>query len=81
MRSRGYTEPKNIHPPSMSIKDKIKIFSGEYIRKENKINVIPGKLKIPALFQKDSLNSDRKKDKNKKNINGAINGNNYDKDN
>ena len=88
MRKRLFTQAA---PPSTqnkqgifispSIKDKIKIFSGEYIRKENKINVIPGKLKIPALFQKDSLNSDRKKDKNKKNINGAINGHNYDKDN
>ena len=81
MRSRGYTEPRNVHPPSMSIKDKIKIFSGEYIRKENKINLIPGKLKIPNLFQKDNLNSDRKKDKSKINVNGAINGHNYDKDN
>ena len=39
--------------PGISIKEKIKIFSGEFIkRKIYKANVIPGKLKIPSLFQK-----------------------------
>ena len=50
----------------MSIKEKIKIFSGEYIRKDShKTNALPGKIKIPNMFQKDGLNTERKKEKNK----------------
>ena len=75
MRTRGFTEP------SMSIKEKIKIFSGEYIRKSNhKTNALPGKIKIPSMFQKDGLNTERKKEKNKINIKAEKNGNKSDDD-
>ena len=60
----------------ISIKDKIKIFSGEYIKKEIfKPKIIPGKLKIPLLFMKEintnkEIQNDKKENKNNINING-----------
>ena len=54
---------------SPSIKEKIKIFSGEFIKRQiyedNK--VIPGKLKIPTLFQNDISKKEDDKNDIKKN--------------
>ena len=64
MRGRGYSQPANsfLGKPSTSIKDKIKIFSGEFIKKQIiKAQVIPGKLKMPSLFQKDNITHTEKK--------------------
>ena len=68
-RERLYTQPtqngpilknQNISP---AIKEKIKIFSGEYIKKQLfNDKVIPGKLKIPSLFQKDIIKKSEKED-------------------
>ena len=46
--------PSSGFTPGMSIKEKIKIFSGEFIKRQiySKASVIPGKLKMPSLFQK-----------------------------
>ena len=53
-RSRGFSQPTiNVLGSNSSIKEKIKIFSGEFIKKQiYKAKVLPGKLKIPSLFQK-----------------------------
>ena len=53
-RSRGFSHPAiNVLGSNSSIKEKIKIFSGEFIKKQiYKAKVLPGKLKIPSLFQK-----------------------------
>ena len=53
-RSRGFSQPAiNVLGSNSSIKEKIKIFSGEFIKKQiYKAKVLPGKLKIPSLFQK-----------------------------
>ena len=61
-RGRGYSQPPiAVFGQSSSIKEKIKIFSGEFIKKQIiKAKVIPGKLKIPSLFQK-SINSQSSK--------------------
>jgi hypothetical protein len=76
-RGRGYSQPANSlwSKPGSSIKDKIKIFSGEFIKKQIiKAQVIPGKLKIPSLFQKENIShTEKKKEKEneeKNNING-----------
>ena len=64
IRNRGYSQPANsvLGKPSSSIKDKIKIFSGEFIKKQIiKAQVIPGKLKMPSLFQKENLSHTEKK--------------------
>lgn len=64
MRGRGYSQPANsvLGKPSSSIKDKIKIFSGEFIKKQIiKAQVIPGKLKMPSLFQKENISHTEKK--------------------
>ena len=68
MRKRLFTQAA---PPSTqnkqgvfispSIKDKIKIFSGEFIRKQiYKTKDIPGKLKMPSLFQKENIKKNEK---------------------
>ena len=61
MRKRLFTQtPSSLQNKqgtgiSPSIQDKIKIFSGEFIRKQiYKAKVIPGKLKMPSLFQKEN---------------------------
>ena len=62
-RTRGYSLPSTSQSGE-SIKDKIKIFSGEFIKKQiNKVKVIPGKLKVPSLFQKEKRNSSENKSK------------------
>ena len=68
-RERLYTQPtqlgsifknQNISP---AIKEKIKIFSGELIKSQIfKDKVIPGKIKIPSLFQKDTIKESEKED-------------------
>ena len=54
----------------ISIKEKIKIFSGEFINKQIfKNNVIPGKLKMPSLFRKkngEKTNENKIEDKKDK---------------
>ena len=54
-RKRENTQktPSIFSQNGISIKEKIKIFSGEFINKQIfKNNVIPGKLKMPSLFRK-----------------------------
>ena len=67
---------KNLSPatkklnPGMSIKDKIKLFSGEFVKKQiinNKI--IPGRLIMPKIFQNDVKNNKNEDEKNKGNKN------------
>jgi hypothetical protein len=56
-RKRENTQktPSIFSQNGISIKEKIKIFSGEFINKQIfKNNVIPGKLKMPSLFRKKS---------------------------
>lgn len=70
-RDRLYTQPintNNFNSPGISIKEKIKIFSGEFIKKKIYKNVTtPGKLKIPSIFlpsnQKDNKEEDNKRNK------------------
>lgn len=62
-RVRGYSQPSSTQP-AISIKDKIKFFSGEFIKKQiNKVKVVPGKLKVPSLFQKEKRNNSELKNK------------------
>ena len=76
VRNRGYSQPANsvLGKPSSSIKDKIKIFSGEFIKKQIiKAQVIPGKLKMPSLFQKENLShTEKKKEKENEEKNNII---------
>lgn len=55
----------------MTLKDKIKLFSGEIKFNHNNINnnkIIPGKLKIPEIFQiENDINNDKKGKKEDKN--------------
>ena len=46
----------------MSIKDKIKLFSGELIKKHinNLNNKLPGKLIMPKIFQMDNDDNNKK---------------------
>ena len=57
---------------SPSIKEKIKIFSGEFMKREiYKDKIIPGKVKIPSLFQKENIkNNEKEDDKNNIKENG-----------
>jgi len=69
IRSRFYTQLNgcaNFNKPGLSIKDKIRIFSGEFIKKKIYRNEnIPGKLKIPEIFlsQKNDKEKNVKKEK------------------
>jgi len=54
----------------MSIKDRIKIFSGEFIKRQLENRIIPGRLKIPEVFlQREnadkSIKEEDEKDKDK----------------
>ena len=51
-RTRKNSE-KKIIKPGMSIKDKIKIFSGEFIKRQTNNKVLPGRLIMPKIFQND----------------------------
>ena len=56
---------------SPSIKEKIKIFSGEFNKRQiYKDKIIPGKVKIPSLFQKENIKNNEKEDKNNIKENG-----------
>ena len=62
-RGRKNTQPpiKGI-VPGMSIKERIKIFSGEFIKKQQENKIIPGRLKIPEVFlQGEKEEKDKKK--------------------
>jgi hypothetical protein len=84
-RGRGYSQPPiAVFGQSSSIKEKIKIFSGDYIKKQIiKAKVLPGKLKIPSLFQKENNNLHNNKQMEKERevksdlIENGINGNSF----
>ena len=83
-RGRGYSQPPiAVFGQSSSIKEKIKIFSGDYIKKQIiKAKVLPGKLKIPSLFQKENNlhnNKQMEKEREEKSdlIENCINGNSF----
>ena len=71
-RKRENTQktPSIFSQNGISIKEKIKIFSGEFINKQIfKNNVIPGKLKMPSLFRKkngEKTNENKIEDKKDK---------------
>ena len=71
-RARKNTVQGKMAKAGMTIKDKIKLFSGfsgQSILKKNNNQVIPGKLKIPKLFQTDN---ESKNKNNKKEISNNI---------
>lgn len=80
-RKRGNTQfaPSIFSQNGISIKEKITIFSGEFINKQIfKNNVVPGKLKMPSLFKeknKEKTNENKIED-TKDNINDNICNNN-----
>ena len=45
--------------PSMSIRDKIKIFSGEFLNRQLNDKIIPGRLIMPKIFENEP-NTDKK---------------------
>ena len=45
--------------PSMSIRDKIKIFSGEFLKRQLNDKIIPGRLIMPKIFENEP-NTDKK---------------------
>ena len=49
----------------MSIKEKIKIFSGEFIKKQLTNRIIPGRLKIPKVFLRGNEENTIKEEKEK----------------
>lgn len=69
-RDRLYTQPiycNNFDKPGISIKEKIKIFNGEFIKKKIYRNqTIPGKLRIPSIFLPPNQKN-KKDDTNKEN--------------
>ena len=71
-KGKGYISKKNTQPPikaivpGMSIKEKIKIFSGELIRRQLENKILPGRLKIPEIFLKGEKETKDKKGKEQK---------------
>lgn len=71
-KSKDYINKKNTQPPikvivpGMSIKEKIKIFSGELIRRQLENKILPGRLKIPEIFLKGQKDAKDKKEKEHK---------------
>ncbi len=69
-RTRLYTQYNgfnNFNKPGLTIQDKIKIFSGEFIkRKIYRNEKIPGKLKIPEVFLQHNDKKDNNKNKEQK---------------
>ena len=64
-----YNGCNNFNKPGLSIQDRIKIFNGEFIKKNiYKNQNIPGKLKIPEIFLQNSKQSDTSKEKESKDI-------------
>ena len=69
-RSRIYTQyngiNNNFYNKGLSIQDRIKIFSGEFVKKKiYKNENIPGKLKIPEVFLQNNNKNDSSDKKNK----------------
>ena len=65
--SKKNTQPPIITiVPGMSIKDRIKIFSGELIRRQLENKILPGRLKIPEIFLKGEKEAKDKKEKEQK---------------
>jgi hypothetical protein len=69
-RTRIYTQyngiNNNFYKKGLSIQDRIKIFSGEFVKKKiYKNENIPGKLKIPEVFLQHNDKDDKKDNKNK----------------
>ena len=69
-RSRIYTQyngiNNNFYSKGLSIQDRIKIFSGEFVKKKiYKNENIPGKLKIPEVFLQNNNKNDSSGKKNK----------------
>ena len=74
-RERSNTLPgsSDFSQTGISIKEKIQIFSGEYAKKQNyKAKPIPGKLKIPSLFQKGNEPKNNNKNENESEVNSNI---------
>lgn len=63
---------ENTQPPikgvdsRLSIQDRIKIFSGELIRRQLENKIIPGRLKIPEIFLQGEKADKSKKEEDKK---------------
>ena len=63
---------KNTQPPikgvdsRLSIQDRIKLFSGEFIRRQLENKIIPGRLKIPEIFLQGEKTDKSKKEEDKK---------------
>ena len=55
--------------PGLSIKERIKIFSGEFIKKQLANKILPGRLKIPEVFLQGEkeAKSQKNEEKNKQN--------------
>lgn len=72
IRKRIYTQYNgcnNFNKPGLSIQDRIKIFNGEFIKKNiYKNQNIPGKLKIPEIFLQNGKQSNSSKEKESKDI-------------
>ena len=50
------SKEEDLTPQAISIKEKIKYFSGEYRKKQKNVEkIVPNKLRIPSLFTKDQL--------------------------
>lgn len=70
-RKKGNRERKNSQPPikgiapGLSIKERIKIFSGEFIKKQLENKIIPGRLKIPEVFLQGEKAAKSKKEEKK----------------
>jgi hypothetical protein len=67
-RGRKNTQPpiKGIEP-GLSIKERIKIFSGEFIKRQLENKILPGRLKIPEVFLKGEKESKSQKEEEKDN--------------
>lgn len=71
-KAKDFINKKNTQPPikaivpGMSIKEKIKIFSGELIRRQLENKILPGRLKIPEIFLKGEKEAKDKKEKEQK---------------
>ena len=72
IRKRIYTQYNgcnNFNKPGLSIQDRIKIFNGEFIKKNiYKNQNIPGKLKIPEIFLQNGKQSNSSKEKKSEDI-------------
>ena len=71
-KDKDYINKKNTQPPikdiipGISIKERIKIFSGELIRRQLENKILPGRLKIPEIFLKGEKGAKDKKEQKEK---------------